>query len=341
MLLIISSNPLFKEVIGEATGQLNIQRKELLPEEALARICAYQPKIILLDETIEPALFEAILGEARKLPQTRTIVLNPQRNEFILLDSRKAILRKVDDLMEVMTNNPSVNVNAKGQIFFSDRAVDADARSQVYGFLATVLDIRPDNSFVKRLRSFGVDALTGLIKEENSDNVIRQGIQAMADFLKLTAEISSEKVEELLAVDWTRLFRGISPNYGPPPPYEAVYIGDGRSQVEIMQSLNRYYLECGSLVEQDYGNRLDYLGLELGFMSHLAELEAAAWKEGNFEQAEILEGKARSFLNQHLGLWVDKFITAALAQAKTEFFKGFLLLTRGVVTQAVEQVRNS
>lgn len=103
-ILIVCTNPLFKEVINEIIAHVQSETIELSCEEALTRICELRPDVIIIDETIAPPYFEGLLAEARSLQKTRTIVLNPIQNEITLLDSRRSTLRKVDDLMEAISN---------------------------------------------------------------------------------------------------------------------------------------------------------------------------------------------------------------------------------------------
>ena len=103
-ILIISDNPLFKEVIIATVAQFQTEFVELSPEEALTGICKLRPDVIIIDEMITPPYFEDLLAEARSLEKTRTIVLNPIQNEIILLDSRRATLRKADDLIEAIAS---------------------------------------------------------------------------------------------------------------------------------------------------------------------------------------------------------------------------------------------
>jgi chemotaxis response regulator CheB len=101
-ILIVSTNPLFKEVIIATVAQFNIELIELSPEETLTKICDLKPDVIIIDETIKPPYFEDLLAEARGLEKTRLIVLNPAQNEIVLLDSHRATVRRVDDLIEAI-----------------------------------------------------------------------------------------------------------------------------------------------------------------------------------------------------------------------------------------------
>ena len=103
-ILIVSANPLFKEVIVETTAKFRSEIIELSPEEALPKICELKPDVIIIDEAIPQPYFEDLLAQSRALDKTRTIVLNPIQNEILLLDSQRATLNKADDLMEAISN---------------------------------------------------------------------------------------------------------------------------------------------------------------------------------------------------------------------------------------------
>ena len=102
-ILIVSANPLFKEVIVETAAKYRSEFVELSPEEALTKICELKPDVIIIDEKIQSPYFENLLAESRALDKTRTIVLNPIQNEIILLDSQRSTLRKAGDLMEAIS----------------------------------------------------------------------------------------------------------------------------------------------------------------------------------------------------------------------------------------------
>ncbi len=104
LILVISANPLFKEIIYENIPREECEIMELNLEEALTRICEFRPDVVIIDETITPPYFERILSESRSLEKARVIVLNPVQNEIVLLDSRRTILREMGDLKKAILN---------------------------------------------------------------------------------------------------------------------------------------------------------------------------------------------------------------------------------------------
>jgi chemotaxis response regulator CheB len=103
-ILIVSTNPLFKEIIVSTVDQFHVEIIELNPEEALTSVCELRPEVIIIDETTMSSHFENFLAKARSLQKTRIIVLNPSQNEILLVDSRRATLRKAGDLIEAISS---------------------------------------------------------------------------------------------------------------------------------------------------------------------------------------------------------------------------------------------
>lgn len=102
LVLIVSDNPLFKEVISEIITNVRARIMELNFKETTNRLCEIRPDVIVIDETVTPPYFDNLLTEARNLPKTRVVVLNPQQNEITLLDSHRVILNSLDDLIDTI-----------------------------------------------------------------------------------------------------------------------------------------------------------------------------------------------------------------------------------------------
>jgi chemotaxis response regulator CheB len=103
-ILVVSTNPLFKEVIIATVAQFQTELIALNPREALTGINELRPDVIIIDETVRPPSFDNLLAKARSLEKTRIIVLNPAQNEIVLMDSRRATMKKVNDLIEAITS---------------------------------------------------------------------------------------------------------------------------------------------------------------------------------------------------------------------------------------------
>lgn len=215
-----------------------------------------------------------------------------------------------------------------------EAAAAARNRASVYSFVATLLNNSPDKALVRRLRKTGGDFISALAEEASLTGPAAQGFRDMARYVEESRRRSVGAVQQDLAVDWTRIFRGLSPAYSPMPPYEASFTGDGGNTIDIIQEINETYRAHGLSVEDGCNDRPDYIGLELSFLQYLAEAEAEAWEAGDAELAEARRKTARAFVEKHLGVWIHTFIAPALTFAKTGFYHGFLELCGGVVAEA-------
>jgi TorA maturation chaperone TorD len=261
-------------------------------------------------------------------------MLNPARNDFILVNSHKATIRKVEDLMEAIRGGKrDFGINQSSEDHLQLDAA-AGLRAGTYGFLANMFNQRPDMAFVRRLRMLGTEAFSISTKGEMTQDVSR-GLLEMGSFVESTMNDSEQHVQETLAVDWTRLFRGVSPNYGPPPPYEGVYIEGAENPSDILQNIMQIYHEHAVDVDGKADNRPDYIGIELDFLRHLSERECEAREEGEHEAAQKYQEAGRNFLLNHVGRWACKFCELAMREAKTDFYCGFLRLTKGVLNEEI------
>jgi TorA maturation chaperone TorD len=243
------------------------------------------------------------------------------------------VIRKATDLVDTILKEGTMNHKSGNNPGVPVVVEEAQARAGMYGFLATLYNQRPDADLVRRLRTVKIETFIGMTQEDISPEIDR-GLGEMARFVHGTMNQEVEEVEQTLGVDWTRLFRGVSPNYGPTPPYEGVYQGGQRDPVEVLQEVNRIYHESGVTIGEESPNRPDYIGLEFDFLRYLAERELEAWEQEEEDLALSYADKAKAFFEEHPGGWVWKFCDQALEHTRTDFYKGLLMLTKGVLAGA-------
>ncbi len=218
----------------------------------------------------------------------------------------------------------------------SEALESAQARAGMYSFLANLFNRRPDLDLVRRLREMGPEGFDIAIDRDDISPEVGRGVQEMASYITSTQDWPDGEVEQDLAVDWTRLFRGVSPSYGPPPPYEGVYIEGAASPSDILQAVVQMYHKYSVDVDENAANRPDYIGIELDFLRYLNESEADAWAKGEQETAFGYQAAQQDFLSKHLGRWAGRFCDRAMKEAKTDFYRGFIRLTKGVLKDEVE-----
>lgn len=209
----------------------------------------------------------------------------------------------------------------------------ARSRSQVYGFLSSLYLDLPTKGWVSQLLDESTLApLTSLSSRSGISPEVQEGLKLIQDFLQDSRSKPLEELESVLAVERTRLFRGIRPADSPPPPYESVYRGEegqlaGLWAVEV----SRKYAAAGAEIPSHYHDLPDYIGLELDFMRFLCQKEAELWGKGDREKALQYLDMERSFLEEHLAQWAPRFCSLAFKSASVDFYCGLLKLTEGAI----------
>jgi len=217
----------------------------------------------------------------------------------------------------------------------------AEHRSRVYGFLAAAYNRLPDEQFAEGL--LGLDpsgAFSFLGEADGLPDDMREGLGLMNEFIQASKGKAAEDLATGLAVERTRLLRGVKPGYGPPPAYESVYASSGEQPVmQATMSVRQAYAEAGVGLPEEVRDQPDFIGFELDFMRHLTAQEAEAWKKGGQEEASNLLKAERAFLDDHLARWVPRFCDVMEKEARLGFYQGIAKLTKGFVLDEAETVR--
>jgi TorA maturation chaperone TorD len=208
----------------------------------------------------------------------------------------------------------------------------AEMRSQVYALLSHLYIVPPDQEFVKHLQGGGMaTAFNALLIEEMPD-VIQDGVRQIRAYLSDCAMLPADQVLEDLAVERTRLLRGIKRGYGPPPPYESVYKAEESDGIwRTIAEIKRCYAAAGAGLPADSGEMADHIGLELDFLRYLAEKETQAWRSGREAEADQWREREDSFLRDHIVTWVPRFCDLMCADATLGFYQGLAAVTKGFV----------
>jgi putative dimethyl sulfoxide reductase chaperone len=223
-----------------------------------------------------------------------------------------------------MTNDAELNPQELANI--------ARTRAAFNSFLSVHFTSLPDVAFVERMRHGDLTAmLEALVNDESTEGNIATGASLMRDYLNKTRNDDTAELSQALGVDRTRLYRGLSPTYGPPPPYEMVW-SKTRSDVSLLVELAGTYREMGMSPSPEVVERMDYIGVELDFMRELALREATDWESNSLESARKLLEVQDTFMNQHLKDWVPLYVDEVSKRADTDFYRGHLLMLRGFIT---------
>lgn len=206
-------------------------------------------------------------------------------------------------------------------IFCKEEALsNAEIDRATFRLLAAFYNYNPDRNFIEALMNL------------TSGSVPMNGISSAVSMItKYACEaVRSDELVTELKRDWTKLFRGVAPDYGPKAPYEQLYVNSG--SLKLISVLAQEY-QCNGFAEyMEINNRHDYIGTELAYAAHLASLRLTAIETGNFEEYSKYQNMSDSFIENHPANWVGMFCEEAEKHAATDFYRGVLKLTFLTVT---------
>ena len=205
---------------------------------------------------------------------------------------------------------------------FKRRASLAEQRSYCYLLLSTLHMTPPRREFLLDLKK-ALQKASPLLSGE---------LREIEEILLGAPSIDSLSVE--LLKDYTRLFLGVKEDYGPPPPYESVYRGEGMLMGTAAQKVLKMYAKYGFSPRMLARRELpDHVGVELAFMSFLCRLEEGFWKSGMMPVEYI--SAERTFLREHVLAWVPQFLVNVEKHARTGFYKKVASITKTFLNQDI------
>ncbi len=204
----------------------------------------------------------------------------------------------------------------------------AEDRSKVYNLLSRFFMERPRKKMIEMIRSEGFRMALRSTSESADIADLKQGAKLVEMFLNSISDQPEDDVELSMAVDFTRLFRGVRKDYGPPPPYESVWRGESQVMGPSTEEVLRFYADSG--IGLDMADELpDYIGVELRFMALLCLRESKAWKDNDSDGLRRYISQEKAFVVNHILQWVPRYLDAMAEDAQTGFYKGVALLTKG------------
>jgi TorA maturation chaperone TorD len=187
----------------------------------------------------------------------------------------------------------------------------------------------PEVEFIADLAAQGVFEEIPLGNEQSS---VQEGLALLQAWAKEHKDGLPEEAFDAIRFDYTRLF--IGPGKVLAPPWESVYFNETRSifqekTLEVREWYCRFGLESVKIRKEPD----DHIGLELNFLAHLAGQAAAALEAQNQPEYESLLDAQRQFANQHLFAWFGGWFKLVEKYARTDFYRGLALVTRGALLE--------
>lgn len=182
---------------------------------------------------------------------------------------------------------------------------EARARRNIYSLISRFFMREVDKQFLDILK-----------KRESIDAFRDNGFTFLEDLL---SRREGDLMDEL-AVEFASLFL-ISPGRLL-SPYESVQTGkEGQLGGEAASKTLFFYKKAGFTISKGISLLPDHFAIELDFMAHLCEREAAAL-EGNDEHTARPEKELqRDFLKSHIGGWYRPFLGNVEAAAEHTFYR--------------------
>jgi TorA maturation chaperone TorD len=137
-----------------------------------------------------------------------------------------------------------------------------------------------------------------------------------------------------LAGEYRRLFLGAEP---PAAPLEASWSAHRPAQVSGRDVL-QHYREAGLAPEEDPHFVPDHVAMILEFLAVLSERETLLLEEGNPEEAHEVEERARTFFQDHVGWWVERFGRQVARSSASPLYRSAGMLLAQLVAKDAESM---
>lgn len=172
-----------------------------------------------------------------------------------------------------------------------------------------------------------------LAEEHVFDSLKTAALSISADLAERAARLgaahASEPLQEIL-IDYTRLFLG--PVQPLARPYATAWLSGEQS---VMQDVAKmaldFYDEGGFTMAEDFRDLPDHVSVSFEFLYVLLFKAAQARLTGDGAAGDATEALHRRFLSQYLTRWLPPFCAAAVAEARTGYYRDLAELTREFV----------
>jgi putative dimethyl sulfoxide reductase chaperone len=215
----------------------------------------------------------------------------------------------------------------------------ARGRSSFYAFINTHFMMLPDENFVQQMRQSGwVDAFMAFATDPEVHPELHEGWTRILGFLDETKNLPAGELSRILGIDRTRLYRGVSGTFGPPPPYEGVWVNGGQETEKVLGRLMAIYREAGLALGEEFKERADYIGTEMDYLRQMTLQEAEAWESGDIRKAMETVHREKLFA-ESLSEWFSRFTTEAWEFAQTDLYRGHLQMVKGFLADEIERMQ--
>jgi len=203
------------------------------------------------------------------------------------------------------------------------------------GLLGELVYQPPNETRLQSLYAEGVFTESPLGDDQE---VVRAGLARLQSWGREHWERDPVEALVELNADHLRLFAGLGKVLA--PPWESVYFSDEQQlfQEQTLQ-VRGWYRKYGLQIEHLHNEPDDHLGMELGFLAHLAQFGLQALAQDDAEAVSLLLSDQAAFLSEHLLAWAPKWCELVEQHANTDFYRGIALLVRGTLHEVATIAR--
>ena len=223
-----------------------------------------------------------------------------------------------------------MKINANGSSLTREAWLPILAAEQLaLGLLGKLLFEFPAKDW---FQSLAAEAIFDEIPFAAQQSDVQRGLEHLSQWSHENQNELTATSFEAITSDYTSLF--IGPGEVLAPPWESVYFSDGRltfqeQTLQVRTWFRRFGLESAKLKNEPD----DHIGLEMALLAHIAGLAIVALEQkAEDEFWKLLEVQQR-FLTEHPLRWMSQWCELVLAHARTDFYRGVALVTRGVLTE--------
>lgn len=161
--------------------------------------------------------------------------------------------------------------------------------------------------------------------EVDPSETLAEEASAFGNALRAARDADTNTDPDVLAIEFTRLFGGISEAYGAPPPFESV-AREGLWGGDTLLAVAAAYAAADIAPLPSEGGPLDHVATELRFLAIACYRESEAWRAGDTPAAMAWVKLERDFLDQHLLCWMPDYCKQIADMARTPFYRTLLAL---------------
>ncbi len=195
----------------------------------------------------------------------------------------------------------------------SEKSLLSQECAQVYWLLSTLCMEAPSVEFLADLTAASAANRDSPYQALLSDD--------LTDALQHDGGLAA--LQQRLAREFVKLFRGLREGHGPPPPYESLYIGTIDPLATIAEVAD-FYRQAGFAQIPGVNDQADHLAAQLRFLALLSMAEADALKTDEQGDSDRYRRLRIRFLDRHIGRWIAECREVMLEATQQPFYRNLI-----------------